>query len=240
CRRLVDRHPQVGPMWWLASRILFAPDPVAEAWRVAEELDSDPTAATLAAHLPDGASVVVLGWPEDVGSALRRRGDLAVLVVDTLGDGAGLARRLRSGGSDVVEVPESGLGSAVAAADLVLVEALALGGRPPGSPDGGGEAGDYGAVAVSGSWAAAAVAASAGVPIWLVAGAGRVLPVRLWEALNRRLDDEPDETWERPFEVVPLGLFDRVAGPAGLESPESALGRADCPVVPELLRPMGG
>ncbi|MGH9208547.1 MAG: hypothetical protein ACRD1G_18670, partial [Acidimicrobiales bacterium] len=22
CRRLVDRHPAVGPMWWLAARVM--------------------------------------------------------------------------------------------------------------------------------------------------------------------------------------------------------------------------
>ena len=35
CRRLVDRHPDVGPVWWLASRVLCAADPVDEAWRAA-------------------------------------------------------------------------------------------------------------------------------------------------------------------------------------------------------------
>lgn len=226
CRRLVDRHPQVGPMWWLAARILSVGDPTAEAWRVADELDADPTAGVLAAAIPDSAAVVVLGWPELAGSALRHRGDLEVLVVDSLGEGAALARRLRSGGGEVVEVPEAGLGAAASAAQLVLLEALAIG--------------QGGAVATAGSWAAAAVARSAGVPAWLVAGAGRVLPSRLWDALTRRLDDEGEEPWDRPFELVPLDLVDEVVGPAGREGVDSALRRADCPVVPELLRPLAG
>lgn len=231
CRRLVDRHPQVGPMWWLASRVLAAGDPGPEAWRVADELDADPTASVLGAHLPEAATVVVLGWPELIGSALRHRGDLEVLVVDSLGEGTGLARRLRAAGGDVEEVPESGLGAAVGSSGLVLLEALALGPARDASERAG-------AVAVAGSWTAAAVARSAGVPTWLVAGAGRVLPGRLWEALQRRLDDDPDEPWERPAEILPLDLIDEVAGPSGLEGPEDALGRADCPVVPELLRPI--
>lgn len=285
CRRLVDRHPHVGAMWWLASRMLSVPDPAREAWRVADELDADPTAATLAAQLPEGATVVVLGWPEAVGSALRRRGDLEVLLVDTLGEGASLARRLRTAGGEVAEVPEAGLGSAVASAELVLVEALAMGAGPrrprvvagagaggaagagdtkagdgagdsrvggaagagardsragAGAGDGPGGAGSDGpgAVAVAGSWAAAAVARSAGVPTWLVAGTGSVLPGRLWEALTRRLEEEPEEPWDRPFEVVPLDLIDVVVGPGGPEQPGDALRRAGCPVVPELLRPM--
>jgi hypothetical protein len=226
CRRLVDRHPQVGPMWWLAARILSASDPVVEAWRVADELDEDPTGGVLAAALPESVAVVVLGWPELVGSALRRRGDLQVLVVDALGEGAALARRLRSSSEDVVEVAESGLGAAVAASDLVLVEALAMG--------------EDGAVATSGSWAAAAVAQSAGVRAWLVAGVGRILPAPLWEGLGRRLDEDPEEPWERPYEVMPLDLVSQVVGPGGLEGVEAALARADCPVAPELLKPSGG
>lgn len=257
CRRLVDRHPHVGAMWWLASRMLSVPDPAGEAWRVADELDADPTAATLAAQLPEGATVVVLGWPEAVGSALRRRGDLEVLLVDTLGEGASLARRLRTAGGEVAEVPEAGLGSAVASAELVLVEALAMGAGPrrprvdagaggaagardsrAGDGPGGAGSDGPGAVAVAGSWAAAAVARSAGVPAWLVAGTGSVLPGRLWEALTRRLEEEPEEPWDRPFEVVPLDLIDVVVGPGGPEQPGDALRRAECPVVPELLRPM--
>jgi hypothetical protein len=189
-------------------------------------IDGDPTGGVLAANLPDGAAVVILGWPELVGSAIRHRADLGVLLVDTLGEGSALARRLRSSGGDVVEVPEAGLGAAVGSAALVLVEALAMG--------------EDGAVAVAGSWAAAAVARSAGVPTWLVAGVGRVLPVRLWEAVSRRLDEDADEPWDRAFDVVPLDLVDRVVGPAGVEDPGRALGRADCPIVPELLRPMVG
>jgi hypothetical protein len=196
CRRLVDRHPQVGPMWWLAARILSASDPVVEAWRVADELDEDPTGGVLAAALPESVAVVVLGWPELVGSALRRRGDLQVLVVDALGEGAALARRLRSSSEDVVEVAESGLG--------------------------------------------AAVAQSAGVRAWLVAGVGRILPAPLWEGLGRRLDEDPEEPWERPYEVMPLDLVSQVVGPGGLEGVEAALARADCPVAPELLKPSGG
>ena len=32
CRRLVDRHPTSGPMWWLAARVLVSSDPGGEAW----------------------------------------------------------------------------------------------------------------------------------------------------------------------------------------------------------------
>ncbi len=54
----------------------------------------------LAEALPDGASVAILGWPDLIGDALRRRGDVEALVVDAGGEGAALARRLADAGGD--------------------------------------------------------------------------------------------------------------------------------------------
>jgi hypothetical protein len=81
------------------------------------------------------------------------------------------------------------------------------------------------------------VARHAEVPVWVVVGAGRVLPGRLWDALVQRLDDE-DDPWDRPDEVVPLDLADVVYGPHGLSPAADAPKRADCPVAPELLKPI--
>ncbi len=226
CRRLVDRHVAVGPMWWLAARVLGAHDPVAETWQAADDLETDPTGAVLAAHLPAGATVVVVGWPEMAGEALRRRGDLAVLVVDTTGEGSGLARRLRASGVEASEVPPAGLGAAVIQAGLVVLEAWALG---PG-----------GLIGESGSLAAAAVARTAIPPVavWGVAGVGRALPGRLWEALVGRLEASGAQPWDTGQEVIPTGLVDQVVGPDGLTLAADAWQRADCPVPAELLRPM--
>jgi hypothetical protein len=224
CRRLVDRHASVGPVWWLAARVLGAGEQRAEAWRAAEEMESDPTPEALAALLPDDATVVVLGWPEQVAEAVRRRGDLEVLVVDCAGEGAGLSRRLRGVGIDTLDVPDTGIAAAVGEADLVLLEASAVG--------------PTGLVAASGSHAADAVARQAGTPVWLAAGAGRVLPGRLWEALVSRLAMGDAEPWERLDEVAPLALVDHVVGPRGAEAPEDTVRRADCPVAPELLKPL--
>lgn len=226
CRRLIDRHVAVGPMWWLAARALGAPDPVAEAWQVADDLEADPTGAVLAAQLPAGATVVVVDWPELAGDALRRRGDLRVLVIDTTGEGSGLARRLRASGVEASEVSPAGLGAAVMQADLVLVEAWALG---PG-----------GLVGERGSRAAAAVARTANPPVavWAVAGVGRVLPGRLWEALAGRLEASGTQPWDVGQEVMPIELVDQVVGPDGLGPAADAWHRADCPVPAELLRPM--
>lgn len=221
CRRLIDHQPTSGPIWWLAARVLGAADAEEEAWRSADALGADPTPAALVYHLPDDTQVVVVGWADQAGEALRRRGDCTVLVVDAMGTGGGLASHLRRGGTDAVVVDQAGLGAAVVASGLVLLEATALG------PDG--------FVAAAGSRAAAAVGRSARVPVWVVAGEGRVLPAPLWQAMVSRLEGGPDP-WDRPDEVVPLSLVDQVVGPDGPRPPVDAPGRADCPPVPELTR----
>lgn len=219
CRRIVDRHPTSGPLWWLCARILTAGEPRAEARRAVQEIADDRTARALVATLPEDAVVCVVGWPDVVGDALVRRGDIQVLVVDALGEGSGLARRLRRAEMEATEVPPSGLGSAAAAADLVVLEATALG------PDS--------FVAVAGSRAAAAVASCAEVPVWVAAGVGRLLPGSMWGALVRRMQDA-GEPWDGEDEIVPLGLASKVVGPAGPEDVAVALKRTDCPVTPEL------
>lgn len=223
CRRLVERHPEMGPVWWLAARLLGAGDPVGEVHRTAAVLDDDDTAGALAAELPGEATVVVVGWPEHTAQALRRRGDVEALVVDADGDGRALARRLAGMGTDAWEVPAEGAAAAVVVAGLVVVEALSCG--------------PSGLLAPAGSHAAAAVARHAGTPVWAVAPAGRVLPGRLWEAQLERIDGDETEPWDRPFELVPLELFDLAVGPDGPLPAADLPGLADCPVAPELLRP---
>lgn len=221
CRRLIDRHPAAAPLWWLAARTLVAENPSRECWLVASELDADPTSAVLAAHLPNEAVVTVLGWPEQAGDAIRRRGDVEVLVVDVRDEGTAFTRRLTAEGIDAIEVPEAGLAAAVRQSSLVVLEASAVG--------------PSGCVCASGSLAAAAVARSFGIDVLVAAGAGRVLPGRLWEALTDRLLDGGDP-WALDDEVVPFDLVPSVAGPTGIEDAADAVKRADCPIVPELLR----
>jgi len=220
CRRLIDRHPAVGPMWWLSARVLASSDPVHEAYQAAAELDADPTSPVLAAHLPADTTVTVLGWPEQAGDALHRRGDLEVLVVDSRGEGTSFARRLVASGVEAFEVREAGVAGAVRESGLVLIEASAVG--------------PSGCIATAGSAAAAAVAAGLGIDVCVVAGAGRVLPGRLWDALLVRLAAMGD-AWELDDELVPREWVNTVSGPTGGTSFDEALQRADCPVVPELL-----
>jgi len=222
CRRLVERHPAVGPMWWLSSRVLCAADPMAEARRASAEIDADPTPAVLCAAVPDDASVVLVGWPEQAVDGLRRRGDVEILLVSGGGGSAGLARRLRGADLQVEDVADAGLGAAVADADLVILEAGALG---PES-----------FVTAPGSRAAAAVARAAGIPVWVVAGVGRGLPARIWRVLDASLARTALPVWERSDELVPVSLCDRIVGPAGLRAPADEDPQPAWPVAPELLR----
>jgi hypothetical protein len=221
CRRIIDRHVVSGPLWWLCSKVLTAEDPMRAAWEAVDQIETDATAEELAYALPDGSTVCVLGWPETIGDALLRRGDVDVLVVDALGEGTGLARRLRRSDVDAIEVPMAGLGAAAAASDLVLLE-----------PSAGGAGG---VIAMAGSHAAAAVGAHGQVPGWLVAGVGRLLPAPVWNALRRRLDEDTDP-WDRDDVVVPVDLLTGVVGTTGVCSVDEAVAASDCPVAPELFR----
>ncbi len=222
CRRIVDRQPASGPLWWLAARTLTAPDPISEAQTASAEIEEDRTPRALADALPDEATVLLLGWPELAAGGLPRRGDVEVLICDVDGDGTDLVVRLLRSDVDATDVPVSGLGAAAAEVDIVILETCAMG---PG-----------GFVAPSGSRAAAAVARLAGVEVWLVAGVGRMLPERMFTALcDRTLS--ADSPWEDDLELVPLDLVDKVVGPTGPAAPADALRRTDCPVAPELLKP---
>src|SRR5438270_648824 len=144
CRRLIERHVTAGPVWWLSARMLREDDPVAAGRRAADELRHDPTSGHLADALAEGATTLVIGWPDVTSGGLRRRGDVEVLVVDWASEGDQFVRRLRERGSDAELVSESGVGPAAVVADVVLVEAMA--------------AGPAGVLAAPGSMAAAAAA----------------------------------------------------------------------------------
>ncbi len=225
CRRLVDRQSHAASVWWLAARVLVAAEPAREAWLAADEVDEDTTPVHLIDTLPADASVLVLGWPETIAPALARRGDLDVLVADSLDQGSGLVRRLERVGVTATLVDERGVGAAAASADVVLLEAMGLGGPFDSATFS----------ALSGSRAAASVARLAGRQVWLAAGVGRVLPGRLWDAYAARLDQLGDP-WDNDLELVPLDLVDAVVGPSGMQSCEDTLRRADCPIAPELLK----
>lgn len=224
CRRIIDRQLTCAPLWWLCARMLCSPEAMAEGRRAVEEMDDDPTARLLAGAIPDDATVVVVGWPAQAVAALRRRGDLEVLVVDTAGEAFEAADQLASIDVEAMAVPARGAAAAVGLADLVLIDALAVGPTSTLVP--------------SGSLATAAVARRSEVPVWLVGGAGHLMPGSMFDAMVRRWSDGADPL-EATEEVMPLDLVDRLAGVAGVVTVDEGLVHTDCPVAPELFRLAG-
>ena len=100
CRRLIDRHPAAGALWWACARLLAADDARAEARTIALELDDDPARIDLSLELPDGAVVAVI--PDAAGGS-----DLAY-------DLAGMRDDL-----ELVEADDAGY--AIEAADWILL-----------------------------------------------------------------------------------------------------------------------
>jgi hypothetical protein len=60
CRRLIDRHPGAGALWWACSRLLAASDVRAEARAIHADLARESVATALSLDLPGGAVVAVV------------------------------------------------------------------------------------------------------------------------------------------------------------------------------------
>jgi hypothetical protein len=218
CRRLLHHHPERAPLWWLCARVLAAPEPSEAAWEAEALVRDDRTPDRLSGLLPFPADhpVAVLGWPSTTGEALSLRPDLEVLVVrDVEGDERWHFRLSRSDASarpvDLVE-------AAALEPSHLLIEVV--GGGPEEL------------LVAAGTANAIATLSRPGLVVWLVAGVGRVLPARLFDAMVRTLGDPEDHGLER----LDVQVADRIAGPSGLVRPEHLARRVDCPVAPELLR----
>jgi hypothetical protein len=120
-------------------------------------------------------------------------------------------------GEGVRAIRHGGVGE-VAAADVVVVEVAAI-------SDGG--------MVVDGDDLGLLEAARVlEVPIWVVAGVGRVLPPRLFEVVHRRLVSSGHASTAR---VLDLRGVECVVGPEGRRPVRDALHVVDCPEPPELL-----
>lgn len=225
CRRIIERHPVSGPLWWFCASLLTSAEPFADANRLAAEVEYDTTPDHLYELLPEDATVCLVGWPDLVGDAVMRRGDVRELAVDAGDEGAALVRRLQRADIDADIVPVSGIAAAVLASDVVLIEALA--------------AASTEALVAPPSRAAASIGYTSEVPTWLVAGRGRRLPEGLFTSMLTRVADVR-APWEAEAEAAPLGLFGAVVGPAGLvDLADPSAGEplaAECPMAHELLR----
>ncbi len=223
CRRLLHHHPERAPLWWLCARVLAAPDPSEAAWEAEALMRADDTPDRLAALLPFPADhpIAVLGWPELAGTALAIRPDLEALVLRVEhGDRRGLHEnwRARLARSDASARPVDVTEALVLEPSHVLVE---VAGASPTE-----------LLVADGTSALLDALARPSLVVWLVAGVGRVLPARMFDAMMRELGEPEDHGLER----LDVQVADRIAGPTGLVRPEALLRRVDCPVAPELLR----
>ena len=222
CRRLLLHHPERAPLWWLCARVLAAPEPSEGAWDAEALVRDDHTADRLSGLLPFPADhpVAVLGWPAVSGDALSLRPDLEVLVVrgDQHGRAGDERWRARLARSDASARPVDVVEAVALEPSHLLVEVVAA------SPDE--------LLVAEGTADVIATLARPGLVVWMVAGIGRVLPARLFEAMMRTMGDPED----RGLELLDVQIADRIAGPTGLVRPDQLARRVDCPVAPELLR----
>lgn len=225
CRRIVERHPFTGPLWWLCANVTTSAEPFEAVWELADEIRHDPTARELAAVLPDDATVVTIGDPDVIGAGLTRRGDVRVLAFDAGHTATSFVRRLERHDVDVEPVDAGVAGAAIRAADVVLVEALA--------------ADSERAVVPIGSSTIAAIASAWETPVWLVAGVGRRLPSGYVDAMVERvgeLIDDGIDAWDLDVEVLPTSMLTDVVGPHGKVPMGPPAIVADCAFAAELLR----
>jgi hypothetical protein len=212
CRHLVERNPGCGPLWWLCAHLLARPGDLELAWRLADEIENDPTPARLAERLPDDAAVMAVGASPIAARALRGAGDVRVVAVLAGDDGPGFVRAMDRAGVDVEPIVPEAMLSGLRSVDLLLVEADACSAESVVAPVGSG---------------LAAIAASAlDVPVWLVAGRGRRLPVPYVEAIARC---RPDRS-----EVFAARFVSDVAGPDGAVPMSRDALAPECPPILEL------
>jgi hypothetical protein len=224
CRRVVERHPFVGPLWWLCSNVLTSSEPFDAIWELCEQIGRDPTPAQLAAQLPDDASVLTIGAPSLVPEGVSRRGDVRVLALDVAHLASGFVRRLERFDVDYEPIDAGAAGVVAGVADVALVEALATDGSR--------------IVAPIGSSTIAAACAAGGTEVWLVAGVGRRLPAPMLDVMEQRLAElaEHVDPWDLDVELLPTGLVTHVIGPLGRVPMGPPAIVAECPVASELLR----
>ena len=222
CRRIVERHPFTGPLWWLCSNVLTSAEPFEAVHELAREIERDRTGGRLAAELPDDADVVTIGDPDVIGDGLVRRGDVRVLALDVGHTATSFVRRLERHDVDYEPIDAGAAGVVCRHADLVLVEALAVDRTR--------------AVVPIGSSTLAAAAMAWGTPVWLVAGVGRRLPEQILDTMAATLDRALDDLdpWDLDVEILPSSLLTDVVGPLGRQPMGPVAITAECPVAHEL------
>lgn len=216
-RRLVERHPACGPLWWASARVAGSDEPAAAADAVAAALLSDPTPQRIAEALRDEVArsdLVCATVPAELlREALSHRGGYELRLVAPYLE---LRHELGAFGTVTAEVtgyePEEAA-EALSGAAVLLVEPLLAG--PPG-------------VLVSSETAATvATAAEEGVPVWVLLGAGRVLGSKAVETAAGLVGDG--------YELLEAGRFTLAVDMSGPVDAGVALSRTTSPPGIELV-----
>ena len=225
CRRIVERHPFSGPLWWLCANVTTSSEPFEAVWELADQIRSDRTASELAAALPDECDVVTIGDPTVIGSGLARRGDVRVLALDIDHSATSFVRRLERYDVDYEPVDAGcrrcghanrrrGVGRGAARWTRHASSCRPVRRRSP---------------LPRAAW---------DTPVWAVAGVGRRLPSVYIDAMVDKLGvlaADVDE-WTLDVEVLPARLVTDVVGPHGIMPMGPPAARAECGVAAELLR----
>lgn len=220
-RRMVEHHPQAGPLWWMCSSALTAIDAYDTLVDNCAALRDDDTARHVVDALPDEGVVTTIGWNGYVIDALVRHGSCTALVVDSLGDGQGALRLFDRTSVAAELVAPEGAGAAAQHSDVIIIGAYACGRDMVMVP--------------GGALALAAVGYVSQVPVWLIAGTGTRLPDALWDHAVNGARSHADP-WANDVDIVSLSLFSHVIGPRGkVEAKPTAL-LPECSVAPELLQ----
>lgn len=218
CRRVVERHPTVGTLWWLCSHLLVTTDPTVRARELASELYDDATADRMVAEIPDSSTVMVTGMPSTIADALCRRGDVRVVVVGDDRNSDALVHRLVRAQVDVESISLAASAAYASRIDAVLLEVDATSASQSITELGGG--------------VLAAVATAARRPLWLVAGRGRRLPADYLTAMIERSDEDE----ELDVDVLDVMSASLVFGPDTAGAPSAATLAPECPLAAELVR----
>lgn len=209
CRRIVEKHPSCGPLWWLCAELLTSLEPRDTLRRCVDEVHSDSTPAHLAGHLatrfPDGGMIVVNGWAWDVAVALAQSFDFEVCVIDGDNGADHMVRVLERADVNTHLVEPQRAAAAVAEADAVLVSSLFAAGSTLWTPIGSAQL--------------AAVAYCAGIDVIGTTPVGTRLPQMFADAIVRLVDDDVrGASWHRDIEPLPLALTTTLVGPNGVEA----------------------
>ncbi|HXY42660.1 MAG TPA: hypothetical protein VEH29_00590 [Acidimicrobiales bacterium] len=234
CRRLLDRHPACGPLWWVSARLAAADDPLEAGRQSAAELCTDHTSDRIARALRSSftaSDVVVLTDPVELSlPAFESSQPYALRVI---GSSSAWRRSMRAlsaaAGSELSGWSPGEEHEALEGAAVLLVEALAAAAaaEAAGASAGGRVAGRGGVLVSTGTAVTVKTARNMGIPAWAVIGVGRALPERLFDAAAERAGERAD--------LLGLDDFSLAIGPDLTAGAAEVAAQVTCPPGPELL-----